>query len=269
MLKFLAFLVFFPVFAKAQVIAKVGSQVITLEEFKTEFNKAKQNTAMLPFEPTPQQFLEDMIRYKIGLQQAKKKQITKIPEVKKKLEQELYKALLEVELAKKVEKIRIKDSEVQNFYKSYPNVRTSQIFLRFPANATPAQMSEAKSRAQNVYAKVIQSKRPFYELVQLYSEDDVSKASGGDLGFQSILTLHPAYYEAAKKIKVGETTGPVQSRFGFHIIRKTGVQDLKDANKDQIRIALFDQKRKDIVDNYFLDLKKKYPISINNDLLGK
>jgi parvulin-like peptidyl-prolyl isomerase len=258
---------FFSSLVQAQVVAKVGNQVITLKEFKSEYNRAKANMAALPYAPTPKQFLEDMIRFKVGLQEARKKQITKIPEVKLKMEQELYKALLEVELAKKVESIKIQDSEVAQFYKNYPNIRTSHILVRYPVDATPAQISEAQNRVNKIHADVLKSKRPFYELAQLYTEDEVTKASGGDLGFQSVISLHPAYYSAANKLKVGETSAPIRSKFGFHIIRKTGVQDFKNADKNQIRIGLFDQKRRDIIDQYFINLKKSYPITITEGLI--
>lgn len=269
MLRLLAFFFLIPTQSYAQILAKVGNQAITVEEFKKEFQRTKENIGMLPFEPTPEQFLEDMIRYRIGLQEANKKKITKIPEVKKKLEQELYKALLEVELAKKVEAIKIKDSEISAFYNRYPNVRTSHILVRYPVDASPTQIQEAKQRAQTIYGKVVKSNRPFKELVGLYSEDEISKASEGDIGYQSILTLHPAYYDAARKLRQGQIAGPIQTRFGFHILQLTGVQPFSEANKEQVRIALFDDKRKNIVDNYFKDLKKQYPISINPEALKK
>lgn len=267
MLRLLAFFFLLPSYSYAQVLAKVGNQTITVEEFKKEFQKVKDNIGMLPFEPTPEQFLEDMIRYRIGLQEANRKKITKIPEVKKKLEQELYKALLEVELAKKVEAIKIKDSEVSAFYNRYPNIRTSHILIRYPADATPTQIQEARQRAQTIYGNVVKSNRPFRELVRLYSEDEISKASDGDIGFQSVMTLHPAYYEAARKLKQGQIAGPIQTRFGFHILQLTGIQPFSDANKEQVRVALFDDKRKNIVDNYFKELKRKYPISVNTEAL--
>lgn len=269
MLKILVLIILLPIYSQAQtkVLAKVGNQVITVDEFRKEFKQVKENTAMLPFEPTPEQFLEDMIRYRIGLQEANKKKITKIPEVKKKLEQELYKGLLEVELAKKVEAIRIKDSEVSAFYNRYPNVRTSHILVRYPVDATPAQIQEARQRAMTIYGKVVQSNRPFPEQVRLYSEDEISKAANGDIGFQSIMTLHPAYYEAARKLKNGQIAGPIQTRFGFHILQLTGIQPFSEANKEQVRVALFDDKRKGIVDNYFKDLKRQYPVSINTEAL--
>ncbi len=251
----------------AQVVAKVGNQTITLKEFKSEYQRAKDNMKAMPYSPTPKQFLEDLIRFKVGLQEARKKQITKIPEVKLKMEQELYKALLEVELAKKVEAIKISDSEVASHYKKYPNIRTSHILIRYPIESTPAQISEAQNRAMKIYNDVLKSKRPFFELVQLYSEDEITKPSGGDLGFQPSINLHPSYYQTAAKLKVGETSTPIRTKFGFHIIRKTGVQDFKNADKNQIRIGLFDQKRRDIVDQYFINLKKTYPISINESLI--
>ncbi len=253
--------------ASAQVVAKVGNQTITLKEFQSEYKRAKDNMLALPYAPSPKQFLEDMIRFKIGLQEARKKQITKRPDVRLKMEQELYKALLEVELAKQVEAIRIKKSEVSQFYKKFPNIRTSHILIRYPIGATPAQISEAQNRTNKIYNDVMKSKRPFFELVQLYSEDEITKPTGGDMGFQSIINLHPAYYQTANQLKVGATSKPVRSKFGFHIIRKTGVQSFKNADKNQIRIGLFDQKRRDIVDRYFINLKKKYPISVNDSLI--
>lgn len=267
MLRLLALFLLVPSYSYAQVLAKVGNQTITVEEFKREFQKVKDNTSMLPFEPTPEQFLEDMIRYRIGLQEANNKKITKLPEVKKKLEQELYKALLEVELAKKVEAIKIKDSEVSAFYNRYPNVRTSHILIRYPVDANPTQIQEARQRAQAIYAKVVKSNRPFKEQVRLYSEDEISKASDGDIGYQSILTLHPAYYETARKLKQGQIAGPIQTRFGFHILQLTGIQPFSEANKEQVRVALFDDKRKELVNNYFRDLRRKYPVSINTEAL--
>lgn len=271
-LKLFLILSFFPLSLWAQnqnqVVAKVGNQTITLKEFKSEYERAKANMQGLPYAPTPKQFLEDMIRFKIGLQEARKKQITKRPDVKLKMEQELYKALLEVDLAKQVEAIRIKDSEVSTFYKQYPNIRTSHILIRFPVDATPAQISEAQARATKIYNEVIKSKRPFFDLVQLYSEDEITKASGGDMGFQSILSLHPAYYTTANSMKIGDTSAPIRTKFGFHIIRKTGVQDFKNADKNQIRVGLFDQKRRDLVDAYFQNLKKNYPITVNESLIN-
>lgn len=269
MLKFLAFFIFLPTFAQAQqeVLAKVGNQTITVGEFKKEYQQVKENTVMLPFEPTPEQFLEDMIRFRIGLQEANKRKITRIPEVKKKLEQELYKALLEVELAKKVEAIKINNSEMSAFYNRYPNIRTSHILIRFPVNANATQIQEAHQRAKSIYGKVVKSNKTFNEQVRLYSEDEISKANGGDIGYQSILTLHPAYYEAARKMKTGQIAGPIQTRFGFHILQVTGRQSFSEANKEQIRVALFDEKRKELVNNYFKRLKRNYPISINKDAL--
>ena len=251
----------------AKVIAKVGNMSITLKEFRSEYKRAKKAVSHLSFAPTPEQFLEDMIRFKMGLQEAKRQKVENIPQVKLKMQQELYKALLEVKLAKKVESIRIKKSEVLDFYKHFPNIRTSHILIRFPANTTPAQVSEAKTRANKIYSEVIKSKRPFYELVQLYSDDDLTKPVGGDLGFQSIINLHPNYYKISKILKPGQTGGPVRTRYGFHIIRLTGIQKFKNANKNQIRIAIFDEKRKTIVDSYLRSLKKKYKISVNKKLI--
>jgi len=55
--------------------------------------------------------------------------------------------------------------------------------------------------------------------------------------------------------------------FGFHIIKVTGRRSYENANKRQIRLAVFDEKRKQAFDAYFDKLKKSYTIKTNPSLI--
>lgn len=248
----------------SEVVATVGNKKITVDEFNKKFNEIKSQT-LNP--PTKTQFLEDMVRYEVGLQEAAKRNMQNDPVVIDRIQQETYKALLEKDLGPKVQKIQVSDAEMKAWYKNNPEIRTSHILIEFKPGATPEQIAEAKKRATEIYEEVKKSKRPFEELVKLYSDDPLSKQAGGDVGWQSRVTLVPAYYEAALNGKVGEVKGLVETPFGFHIIKITGRRTFEDANKRQIRAAVFDEKRKQAFNEYFDKLKKGYSIKTNPSVL--
>lgn len=242
------------------VVAQVGKKSITVEDFNKKYNEVKSQTVN---PPTKADFLEDLIRYEVGLQEAEKRGLQKDPIVLERLDQEMYKALLEKELGPRIQKIQVSDKEMQTWYAKNPELRTSHILIEYKAGATPAQIAEARKRANEIYDEVKKSKRPFEELVKLYSDDALSKQAGGDIGWQSRVTLVPSYYEAASDMKVGEIKGLIESQFGFHVIKLTGRRSFENANKRQLRAAVYDEKRKQIFNEYFEKLKKSYSIKEN------
>jgi peptidyl-prolyl cis-trans isomerase C/peptidyl-prolyl cis-trans isomerase D len=250
--------------AAEEVVATVGTKKITLEEFNRKFNEIKAQTIN---PPTKALFLEDLVRYEVGLQEAYKRKLDKDPIVIDRMNQELYKGLLERDIGQKVQKLQVSDAEMKTWYKSNPEIRLSHILIEFRVGATPEQIAEAKKRAVEIYEEVKKSKRPFEELVKLYSDDALTKQSGGDVGWQSRVTILPGYYEAASKMKVGEVKGLIDTPLGFHIIKLTGRHSFEEANKRQVRTAVFDEKRKVVFDDYFEKLKKQFPIKVNSSLI--
>lgn len=252
------------VYAQQEVVAQVGKKNITVQEFTKKYNEIRSQTIN---PPSKEQFLEDLIRYEVGVQEAEKRGLEKDPIVQDRFKQELYKALLEKELGQRVQKITVSDNEMKAWYANNPELRTSHILIEYKADATPQQVAEARKRATEILGEVKKSKRPFEELVKLYSDDALSKQAGGDIGWQSRVTLVPNYYEAISTMKVGEIKGLIDSQFGFHIVKLTGRRSYNNANKRQIRAAVFDEKRRAIFNNYFEKLKKSYSIKENKSAL--
>lgn len=249
---------------KDDPVAIVNNKKITVEEFNRKYSEVRSLT-MNP--PTKAQFLEDLIRYEIGLQEADKKKIEQDPVVQERIRQEVYKALLEKELSDKVNKISVTDREVEEYYKKNPDVRASHILIEIKPGANSEQRAEAKKRAEQVYSEVKKSKRSFEELVRLFSEDSVTKAAGGDVGYQSRITLGPGIYDTLLGMKAGEVKGLVETQYGYHILKLTGRRSYENSNKRQLRAAVFDDKRKTVFDDYFKVLKKNYNIKTNPSII--
>lgn len=247
-----------------EVVAVVGSKKITLKEFNQRYNEVLSKTIN---PPNKESFLEDLVRYEMGVQEAEKKKLVDDPQVKELMRQDLYKGLLEKELGPSVSKIKVTEEDMKAHYQKYPEIRTSHILIELKPEATEEQKKEARKRAEEILKEVKASKRPFEELVGLYTDDVLSKKNGGDVGWQSNVTLVPPYYDAAIALKVGEIKGLITTQYGFHIIKLTGKHAYGDANKRQIQAAVFDAKRKVLFDEYFAKLKKSYSIKENKSAI--
>lgn len=253
--------------AKPTVLAVVGQTQITSDEFlrryKDVLSKAQYNI------PTKEQFLEDLVRYEMGVQQSYKENMQNDPIYKERMRQEMYKILLEKHLTAPVEKVHLTEKELKEYYEKNPQIRFSHILIEFKPNATAKEKDAARRRAQEIYDEVKKSKRPFEELVRLYSDDLLSKNTNGDLGYHSRVTLGKDYYETLLKMKVGEIRGLIELPQGFAIAKLTEKRSYETADPLQVRGAAFEEKRKDIFDSYFNTLKKTYKTTINRDALQK
>ena len=269
-LSFAACVLSFSFSANAQkgtdVIASVGSKKITLDEFNKKY--AEVLSQSLAGAPTKKVFLVDLVRYEMGIQEAKKQGIEKDPAFLERVNQELYKVLLERELGKKVQESQVTEEDMKAWYAKNPQIRVSSILIEVKPGASEGQRAEARKRAEEILKEVKTSKRTFEELVRLYSDDTTTKALGGDIGWQSRITLNPRFYETAVKLKVNEITSSlVETPFGFHILKLTGRHSFEEATRREIRMGVFDEKRKQHFDNYFNGIKKNYSVNVNEKLL--
>lgn len=252
-------------FSYAAVVAQVGNYKIEKKYFDSKYKEVIEKSYA---PPSKEVFLEDLIRYQVGLQEAKKRKVANDPKVREKIDQILYQGLIEKEIGKKVENIKVTEKEMKSFYAKNPEIRTSHILIQLPPNPNRGQIKEAKQRAQKILKEVLGSKRPFSELATLYTDDAQTKRNGGDIGFQTRISILPNYFNAANRLKVGEISKRlIETPFGFHIVKLTGRNKYANANKRHLRQVIFDIKRKSLFDSYFAKLKKRYKISINKNNL--
>lgn len=102
----------------------------------------------------------------------------------------------------------------------------------------------SEKEAQDIEARLAAGEK-FEDLAKQYSLDG-SKDYGGDLGYFTAAEMVPEFSKAAFALKVGETSQPVKTDFGWHIIRledrKQGAAQPYDQVKAAIRNVLLRQK---------------------------
>jgi peptidyl-prolyl cis-trans isomerase D len=83
---------------------------------------------------------------------------------------------------------------------------------------------EALENIQEVYGK-LKSGADFADLAKQYSQDTGSAEEGGDLGFNAAGTFVAEFEEAAYDLALNQSSEPVLTEFGYHLIKLLGIEE--------------------------------------------
>jgi peptidyl-prolyl cis-trans isomerase C len=109
-----------------------------------------------------------------------------------------------------------------------------------------------KEKADQLIKK-IKGGAKFEDIAKADSTDN-SKANGGDLGWFTTARMVKPFGDAVKGLKKGEfTTDPVQTQYGWHIIK---LDDTRDAPFDQMKVQLTNGIMQKKFQEYIEGLKK-------------
>ncbi len=120
---------------------------------------------------------------------------------------------------------------------------TDQIYhLRHILIKTGAADSDTatQQRAQQLYER-LQRGENFTALARAQSEDTLSAAGGGDLGWISPARLPPEFQAELGQLKVGEFSRPFKTSYGWHIVLlvEPPKKDTEEDRRSRTREALF------------------------------
>lgn len=164
-------------------------------------------------------------------------------------EDELRKAFLldsqrQAYITKYVASNVITAEEIQAYYDAFePEIQASHILIQAADNSDVA-LAAAKQEAEDLIAR-INAGEDFAALAVEFSKDPGSGAQGGDLGSFGRGAMVEAFEDAAFALEVGQVTQePVQTQFGFHIIKKTseGQKLSMEDMKPEIETILTEEK---------------------------
>jgi len=132
----------------------------------------------------------------------------------------------------------------------------SHILIAAPKDAPAADRAKAKARAEELLAQLREAPDTFAEVAKENSQDDSSAKQGGDLGwFQRNEGIDPNIAKAAFALtKVGDLSDVVESDYGYHIVRLTGIKPASVPSFEQARTSLEDKFRTQQAQRQFSDL---------------
>ncbi|MBT8386743.1 MAG: peptidylprolyl isomerase [Ignavibacteria bacterium] len=107
---------------------------------------------------------------------------------------------------------------------------------------------------------------PFDSLVLKYSDDTGTKNKGGDLGFFERRMMVKEFDEAAFKMEIGEISEPIQTNFGYHIIKLTDKMEYPSFEEERENLKeMYEKQRYQFdYDNLINSLRVKYNYNLND-----
>ena len=278
---FIVFSLFFSFFAFSQNIAsfsKGGGSVqnVSLKEVQEAYKVVLGSTLNAPARGS---FVRDYVRYRIIVEEAYgDKSLVRSADIRnlvtdsrlrKTLDQSIYKAFIskrmQAQLSKIDREVRNADSKMlSSFYKNNPYFDIHFVVLDIPQSANKKQMAGIKKRAVKIHSQILKSKKPFVDLIPLYSDNTFVGRGGVNY---SRANLYPLIYDAVKSLKKNQITQPIRAPNGFYIVKLNGVVPFKEANVEDIKNQMRTEKRTEAFNQYLGRIQKKYKVEISKKLI--
>jgi peptidyl-prolyl cis-trans isomerase SurA len=141
-------------------------------------------------------------------------------------------------------------------------IQVSHIMKMFPQGEPHFDKSQLKAEIDSIYQEILNG-ADFAELAKKHSDDKRSAAQGGEMPWFSAGRMIPEFAEPAFALKnIGDISKPVETAFGFHIIKKTGqkpVPPLEEVRADIEARIKRDPERSNSTRQVFIEkLKNEY-----------
>jgi peptidyl-prolyl cis-trans isomerase D len=134
------------------------------------------------------------------------------------------------------------------------------ILVQVPPNSTPDVEAQKRRKAEQLLPQARSAGTRFGQLASANSDDPGSKVQGGTLGLTARGQFVPAFEDAAWQLKPGEVSAVVKSPFGFHIIRRPPLAEVRETFRSGVQERIAGR-----TDSLYLDslaIKKKIePVS--------
>ncbi len=125
--------------------------------------------------------------------------------------------------------------------------RASHILVKADKDVPAAERAKAKAKAQALLEQARKDPAAFAELARKNSDDTGSAANGGDLDFFGRGAMVKPFEDAVFGLQPGQLSGVVESDFGYHIIKLTGVRGGERKPFDQVKGEIESELRKELL----------------------
>ncbi len=222
----------------ANVLARVGSWTITLDEFSERLSALKE--AVPDFDTTSidakKLVLETLVRQQLLVADAEKIGLTNRKDIQAAVD-EFRRTLIVQEVVKNlVSDIKVSDEEASAFYEAQKTVLVEPTQRHVRSIVVDSQL-----KANELSTQILQG-GDFSEIARQNSIGD-NAAQGGDLGFIAEAPF-PEMQNAIAPLSAGEVSGVFKGPQGYYIVK---VEEKKGGNP-----IPFEDIKKDIIDNQLM-----------------
>lgn len=261
------------------ILAEVDGKKITLQELNNKISDLPVQYRSFFSDPEKKEiFLNSIVQQIVLAKKAKKLKMDQKPDISEKIN-DITNQILSQELIREeiIKNINISDEEIKKYYgnnlnkfKDPEKVKASHILIKVDQDASEEAKNKSEAKAKEILAKAKKGE-DFAALAKEFSEDAATGKNGGDIGFFQKGRMVKEFEDAAFKLKPGEVSDIVKTRFGYHIIK---VQEKREENqktlsevKSQIKETLSRETLRDKLDEYTKKLYAESKVVMHPELL--
>jgi peptidyl-prolyl cis-trans isomerase C len=272
---------------KGPFVAEGNGVAVSAEEFKARldeqspFIRSRYTTL-----DRKKEFLDNLVRFEVLAKEAERQGLDKDPDVQNTLRKVMVQKLVQKSFGDQAEASKLPDAETKDYYDKHKDeyvkplrLRVYQILVKAPASG--ADRAKKQDAARKILAQLRADEKKnqlaFVSVAREKSEDEATKALGGDLNFRSRDDLErllgKAAADAAFALKDGETSGVLESPQGFLILKVAGRQEAVEKTfeqvKGQISQKLYRERKTKEFDDFVKKLRETAAVKVNEAELEK
>ncbi len=231
-------------------VAIVNGTPISKEEYDVYVKSLLQGKPQTQLTPEQKaQVLDEMITMQLVSAQGVKDGLEKEPEIAARLEVLRMRVLADAESQKYLKGKEPTDAEL---HAEYDSAIASMDKTEYHARHI---LVDSKEKADAIIKK-LKGGAKFEDLAKTESSDN-SKTNGGDLGWFTLARMVKPFGDAVKGLKKGEITqDPVQTQFGWHVIKLEDTREVSPPPFDQVKTQVTNGVIQKKLQAYVDDLKK-------------
>ncbi len=243
-----------------KVLATVNGKEIRENDLNMAMARfPEENQQFFATEQGREQLLEQLISFELVYKYAEEENLSETEEYKSQLEILKKDLLIQAGVKNVLDAVTVTDEEVKSFYEGNPEMFKGEASVR-----AKHILVDSEEKAKEVKA-VIDGGVSFEDAAKENSSCP-SSSQGGDLGFFTRGRMVPEFEDAAFALAIGEVSEPVQTQFGYHLIKveeKTPeVAKSLEEVKDQLKVNLLSQKQNATYINFVNKLKQEQDVKI-------
>lgn len=201
------------------------------------------------------QLLEQVIAFDLMEKLGEELKLNETEEFKASLKQVEKELLTQTTINKVLSEITVTDDEALEYYNKNKNMFTQQ-----PTVSAKHILVDSKETCEKIREEIVSGNATFEEAAMKYSSCP-SKDQGGNLGAFGRGMMVPEFEQAAFALEIGAVSEPVQTQFGFHLIKVEAKNDAVEAE--------FEAVKQQIVNNLIQEGQQRKYLDVVKELEGK
>lgn len=247
-----------PAYAESKPAATVNGTSIPQERVDLRVKIVTAQAQGQPDSPELRKaLLEELINIEIMSQEAVKKGFDKQPETVQQLALARQQVLVSAFVQDYVKNHPVGEKEIKDGYENLKkNLGDKEYNVRHI-------LVEKESDAKSLAAKLKKGGKDvkFEKLAEANSKDTGSRNKGGDLGWIPVGNIPTSFVkpfgDALMNLTKGQVSEPVQSQFGWHLIKLEDVREFKMPSYEELKPQIAQRMQQQAVQNFIAELRTK------------